>query len=365
MDETNVSPICKVFISYTDADHKFASKLYDEIERNQMQAFMYKHTKTYDQDVEFKITSNLQTADYVVAIITENSNSSASVNQEIGYSKAFEIPFISMCHVDKCDQSQDDSRQTNKMPKPYDDVRDLLGIFTHGRDPVEFTDLEDFSTKCSGIIEYMKSNGPRYLFTPEMQKTEKTSMYRKDIRNTVTNMVMLIIVDLFKLKQRVVGYAEYPNISDMRKWQNTFKHENNVKDMLLQVTEETFIEFEKTCQRLHDKFLCLGGQSDMYDKMFDQEKFMIDIVYRHIITRQDDIKINLPDTDKTKHLKFDKILEVADESGKLDLQLCELSAFLSGLMCREIKLLSVIKHTENKYGNEILWDHRRDHMYDV
>ena len=363
MARTDVFTICKVFISYTAADHEFASKLRDKIERNQMQAFMYEHTKAYGQNIESKITSNLQTADYVVALITRNGISSASVNQELGYSRALEIPFIPMCRVDKHDQSYDNSKKTNKMPKPYD-VRDLLGVFTYGRERAEFTDLEDFSTECDRIIEYMKSNGSRYLLTPEMQMIEKTSRYRGDIRNTVTSMVM-IIVGLFEPDRKDnVGYAEYPDISDLRKWQDTFKDESDVKDMLQHVTLGWFLEFAKNYWRLHIEFLDHKNRLDR-NKMLSQEKFMINEVYNSINSRFDNTKIELPDMDKIKHLKFVEILKDDDESRKLDLQLSEISTLLSGLMRSGIKLLSVIRQTEDRYGNEILWNHRREHMYDV
>ncbi len=116
----------KIFISHSSEDYELAKTLKDVLEQNDLinEAFVYEEKKELGTQISDKLTREIDLSDYVVALITNNSRTSASVNQEYDYAQALDlekIPFL-----------EKDSEE---------------GIMIFGTEKIEFT-KNTFEKKC-------------------------------------------------------------------------------------------------------------------------------------------------------------------------------------------------------------------------
>ena len=108
---------------------------------------------------------------HVVAIITKNTQSSASVNQELGYAQGKGISKIPMIEKDA-----------------------LKGIFVHGRDVEEFV-RENFEDVCNTVREQIIQAGVRKKpFTDEERLIQKSAHFRFELKEHLNSFFINLII---------------------------------------------------------------------------------------------------------------------------------------------------------------------------
>ena len=150
----------KIFISHSQNDENLAKHLKQILEDSKkMNGFIFEAEKKYGEPIDEKIIYELDHSDYLVAIITANSENSSSVNQELGYAQAKSIEKIPMVEVNA-----------------------QKGFLLHGTENVEFT-KENFASKCLEVRDYIIKHGPRRPFTEEEERLiKKSAFYRYAIQ---------------------------------------------------------------------------------------------------------------------------------------------------------------------------------------
>ena len=141
----NFQGIMKVFIShkFVKEDQKLALVLQKMLREKDINGYLAERIKEYDLLIRDKIRQEIENSDYVIGIITNESKSSASLNQELGYALAANIPVVLL--VEK--------------GVPY-------GVLTHGKETEEFT-RENFTKNCNNVLDYILEKGPRKKITRE------------------------------------------------------------------------------------------------------------------------------------------------------------------------------------------------------
>ena len=150
----------KVFISYSQNDTKLATALKSILEESRkIDAFVFEQNMQYGMQIDEKITNEIDQSDYLIAIITQNTQGSASVNQELGYAQGRGIDKIVMIE--------------EKAKK---------GVLTYGAECSEFTKI-NFKDKCTDVKKYILDNGPK--FTRDKQLIAESAHYRYEIEHIV------------------------------------------------------------------------------------------------------------------------------------------------------------------------------------
>ena len=129
----------KVFISHTffDEDLKLAEDLQRILEKAGIDGYLAETKKKYDELIRDKIIDEIKNSDHMIAILTEKSFDSASVNQELGYALREGIRPIIMLE-----------KNTKQ------------GVLTFGIDPEEFT-KETFEDSCKRVLTHIQEKGLR------------------------------------------------------------------------------------------------------------------------------------------------------------------------------------------------------------
>jgi len=143
----NFQGIFNVFIShkFVKPDQKLALELRKELRKNQIDGYLAESTREYELLIGDKIREAIDKSKFVVAILTKNSQTSASVNQELGYALGIKKPILIM--IEKGVEH---------------------GVLTHGRDPEEFS-RGSFSNHCKPIVDYILNKGKQNSqITPEI-----------------------------------------------------------------------------------------------------------------------------------------------------------------------------------------------------
>lgn len=133
----NFKGIMKVFIShkFEKENQKLALSLSSILRKQNIEGYLAESKREYDLLIGEKIRKEIKSSDYVIGIITKQSEKSASVNQELGYAMGCGIPIVIM--VEK---------------------GITHGVLTHGRETEEFT-REKFTRHCRNISEYILQKG--------------------------------------------------------------------------------------------------------------------------------------------------------------------------------------------------------------
>ena len=113
----------------------------------------------YGVQIDKKITNEIDQSDYLIAIITQNTQGSASVNQELGYAQG--------CGIDKIAMVEEKAKK---------------GVLTYGTECSEFSKI-DFKDKCMNVKKYILNNGPK--FTRDKQLIAESAYYRYEIEYIV------------------------------------------------------------------------------------------------------------------------------------------------------------------------------------
>ena len=109
--------------------------------------------------IDKKITNEIDQSDYLIAIITQNTQGSASVNQELGYAQGYGIDKIAMVE--------------EKAKK---------GVLTYGTECSEFSKI-NFKDKCTDVKKYILNSGPK--LTKDKQLIAESAYYRHEIEYIV------------------------------------------------------------------------------------------------------------------------------------------------------------------------------------
>ncbi|TAK15976.1 MAG: toll/interleukin-1 receptor domain-containing protein [Nitrosarchaeum sp.] len=128
-----------VFIShkFIEQDQLLALKLRTALRKNNIEGYLAESKKEYELLIGDKIREAIDKSDYVVGIITESSQTSSSVNQELGYALGTKKPIVIMIEKDV-----------------------QHGVLTHGRETEEFS-RENFDNHCRNVINYILEKGER------------------------------------------------------------------------------------------------------------------------------------------------------------------------------------------------------------
>ena len=152
----NFQAIMKVFIShkFVKDDQKLALTLRNVLVNKDIDGYLAESNKELELLLSEKIRQKIEEHDYLVAIITRESEKSASVNQEIGYALGFHVPVLLL--VEKGVES---------------------GVLTQGREIVEFT-RDNFRKSCETIRDYILEKGVRIKLTKADQELLQQEVYR-------------------------------------------------------------------------------------------------------------------------------------------------------------------------------------------
>lgn len=131
--------IMKVFIShkFVKEDQELALLLRNTLREKDIDGYLAESEKEYELLLSEKIRKRIENHDYVVGIITKQSENSSSVNQELGYALGFGIPVLLLVE---------------------ENVKH--GVLTHGREIEEFT-RSNFKEHCEYIREYILERGKK------------------------------------------------------------------------------------------------------------------------------------------------------------------------------------------------------------
>lgn len=152
--------VIQVFISHSQNDENLAVTLKGVLEEsNEINAFMFEQKKRYGIQIIEKITCEIDEADYLVAIITQNTQESASVNQELGYAQGRGIEKIAMVE--------------DKTKK---------GFMIYGSECCDFSKT-NFKDKCVEIRKYILNEGLKY--TRDRELVLESAYYRKVLERAV------------------------------------------------------------------------------------------------------------------------------------------------------------------------------------
>ena len=150
----------KVFISYSQNDTGFATTLKSILEESsKIDAFVFEQNIRYGMQIDKKITNEIDQSDYLIAIITQNTQGSASVNQELGYAQG--------CGIDKITMVEEKAKK---------------GVLTYGTECSEFSKI-NFENKCIDIKKHILNNGPK--FTRDKKLVAESAYYRHEIEQIV------------------------------------------------------------------------------------------------------------------------------------------------------------------------------------
>ncbi|GKS67411.1 hypothetical protein YTPLAS73_09580 [Nitrosarchaeum sp.] len=194
----------KIFISYPITDEDLATKLKEILEQSEdiETAYIAQRVKKYDIEISNKIIQQLDDSDYLIAIITNDSISSASVNQELGYAQGISMPTI-----------------------PLIEQNAKRGFLIYGKDVEEFT-RANFLDVCSQIREHLKS------IPKKRTKNEDKLWLLQNVYRPIYNSIIQIQNGNFFLTNKLV--TPWEDIDDFSR----FKMDKSIHDSLKELDGE-------------------------------------------------------------------------------------------------------------------------------
>lgn len=165
----------KVFISHSSQDYELAKTLKNILKKSKLvkEVFVYEDKKKLGTQISKKITDEINSSDYLIALITKNSMESASVNQEYGYAQAKNLQKI-----------------------PFLEEGSEEGILIYGTEKINFS-RENFSEKCLEVKEYLLDNGlPDKVSGEEVFLIQKSAHFRYEIKQHLDEILDSVIYRL-------------------------------------------------------------------------------------------------------------------------------------------------------------------------
>lgn len=141
----------KVFISHTFSkeDLDLAEKLEQILSKAGIDGYLAERKPKYNKLIRDKIIAEIRKSDHMIAILTENSSDSASVNQELGYALREGISPIIM-------------REKNAKQ----------GVLIFGLDTEVFT-KDIFLDSCKKVLNHIENEGTRERIPEEVSEVLK------------------------------------------------------------------------------------------------------------------------------------------------------------------------------------------------
>ena len=138
----------KVFIShkFIESDQILADTLRKSLAQHNIYGYLAERKKEYDIVFGDKIKQEIISSDYLIAIITKNSNLAPSVHQEIGYAIGVEVPVRIMA-----------------------EEQEVKGVLVEGKDIEKFS-RENFAKSLDNIIKDIQKNGIHEKSTDKEKK---------------------------------------------------------------------------------------------------------------------------------------------------------------------------------------------------
>lgn len=216
----------KIFISHAVDNYDLAKILKDILEESELidDAFIFEDKKKYGKAVDKKITDEIIQSDYLIAIITDDSLASASVNQELGYAQALGMERIPMIQKDS-----------------------ELGFLIYGDENLFYT-KHDFKEKCLEIRKYVTDNGlkPKYS-KEEIELIQKSAHYRQIIEYTIHSFLDSIYYRFDVGGRNLPGLANHGDPKTTKKYCNQIKKffERSEKTLIQKISQIDFSMYGK------------------------------------------------------------------------------------------------------------------------
>lgn len=187
--------IMKVFIShkFEKEDQKLALILRNMLRSKNIDGYMAETKREYELLIGDKIRGEIDASNFVVGIITKESENSASVNQELGYALGRGIPIVIM--IEKWVSH---------------------GVLTHGRETEEFS-RQNFSHHCTNVMGYILERGTTKRKSAEQTKNlekllSSAKLLRDKFRQTYdftrtvnpTSPIKAISIDLTFIQEAII-----------------------------------------------------------------------------------------------------------------------------------------------------------------
>lgn len=138
----------KVFIShkFVESDQKLAQTLENNLNEHNIYGYLAERKKEYDIVFGEKIKKEINSSDYLIAIITKNSHLAPSVHQEIGYAIGIGIPVRIMA-----------------------EEQEVKGVLVEGKDIENFS-RNNFEKSLGNIIKDIQKNSIRKKLTDKQKE---------------------------------------------------------------------------------------------------------------------------------------------------------------------------------------------------
>jgi len=146
----------RIFIShkFVKRDQELAFEFQRVLLQNEINGYLAERKREYELLIREKIKNEIERSDYLVAIVTETSIKSPSVNEEIGYALGRKVPVVILLE-----------KNVNQ------------GVLTHGMEPEIFT-RTNFKEHIQNVMEYIVKNGARKKLTEGERKELIVNVYR-------------------------------------------------------------------------------------------------------------------------------------------------------------------------------------------
>jgi len=145
----------KVFIShkFVEFDQKLAETLQNSLKEHNIYGYLAERKKEYDLGWDEKIKLDINSSDYLVAILTKHSLYAPSVHQEIGYAIGVKVPIRILVEEEE-----------------------VKGVLAQGRDSEKFS-RSDFEKYLGNIITDVKKKGIRKKLDNELKQKLDENVY--------------------------------------------------------------------------------------------------------------------------------------------------------------------------------------------
>ena len=151
---------------------------------------MFEQKKQYGVQIAEKITNEIDQSDYLIAIVTQNAQGSASVNQELGYAQG--------SNIDKIPMVEKGARK---------------GVLTYGIECPGFSKA-NFKSKCVEIRKYILNNGPKSA--RDKKRVAESAYYRKTLEYSIYSFLKSVYYRFNVGGDNMPGLIDYGDI-DMSK----------------------------------------------------------------------------------------------------------------------------------------------------
>lgn len=211
----------KVFIShkFVESDQKLAETLQKFLNEHNIYGQMAERTREYDLGWDEKIKRDINSSDYLVAILTKNSLYAPSVHQEIGYAIGVKVPVRILVEEEE-----------------------VKGVLVQGKDSEKFS-RPDFEKHLDNIIKDILKRGIRKKLTDK----EKEELIQ-NVYDPCYNQMM----NVYKIRDFITEIPPNPWESISHAWQR--RTEPDIIPLFEEYTKELekwremWVDFGNKCQ---------------------------------------------------------------------------------------------------------------------